>query len=297
MPTKVNLPVNTPRTRQSAEQYAVLIRPQMVVLPLIIYLVVLSAKDGLSFTAGVLGWLMFLCAYGIVTIHNNMSDVNVDIANNRTNNPLASGSISKQGAQLMLYSLIILGVSVAILINVFALIWLGVYVFLGWLYSGKLELKSRGFLALIILAICYGVMPWALGYISSTSRFDYSFVIAAIASFIYVIGIINLKDFKDVSGDRAHGKMTILAKKGEVFAQRFILLFTTIGYYAVISYASLCNLMLLSLLGFLLCFMNIFYIANNQMITSSKYRARYGSFLRIVFFLYVLIVWSIATKT
>jgi len=267
----------------------------MTLLPLIVYAGILVFSDGIShlFTKLVLGWILLLCAYGIVVIHNNLSDLEIDKMNHRVDNPLTTGVLSREDALRAQMVSFAIGSMAALLINVYALIWLAVYIFLGWLYSGVFGFKNKRYLAIVILGISYGVMPWMLGYIALPSTYDSRLIIAAFASFLYVAGIIILKDIKDIRGDKVHKKMTLLVVKGWSFTRRFMLMLTSAGYLVCCICAAIYNHWMLWFLGIFLLLLNVYVLSKRKLFTSSSYRGKYGSALRILFFCYALGVWAV----
>lgn len=270
-------------SHKRADLFAALIRPQMSLLPLIIYFSVIIFHDKANFFTIILGWILLLTSYGIVVIHNDLSDIEVDKANNRQDTPLATNSLSKQDAFHALIVVSVVGVLSALLIHPLAILWLAVYISFGWLYSGGFSLKNRGFFALTILAICYGVMPWILGLIISYAPLDAGSLTVMLASFLYVFGIISLKDFKDIKGDKKHGKMTVLVAKGREYTHRLIVAFTTVGYFVLILFSILQYQWILSLIGVLLMTLNILMLAKQDIISTPPLRAKYGYVSRLLF--------------
>lgn len=136
-----------------------------MVIPWLVYCSVLLGVGVVNTTTYILGLTLMIISYGIVTLHNDIEDRDVDLANNRADIPLANGAVTVQDIRGLMLSLMILGMIATLFLGVNALAWLGVYVCLGWLYSGPANLKGRGVWALVVLGVCYGAMPWILGYI------------------------------------------------------------------------------------------------------------------------------------
>ncbi len=274
-------------------EFARLIRPRMMILPLIIYTSVLIINNGFSIRYFFLGWVLLLSTYGVAVIQNNISDTKIDKVNKRSDNPLATGSLNANDARRALMVSYVVGIIAAFLIQPLATLWFIVCVFLGWLYSGKFAFKNKGYLALLILAICYGIMPWVLSTIASGTTLHLKLVIIMLSSFLYVLGIISLKDFQDAKGDKKHSKMTVLVQKGSIFTQRFILFFTCVGYLVLLIFTIWQKYWLLALAIFLMTLLNAAILNNDKIITSSRFRGRYGKMLRASFFLYAIITYSI----
>lgn len=276
---------------KKADLFASLIRPRMSLLPLTIYLSLIIVHSKASLLTVILGWVLILTSYGIVVIHNDLSDIEVDKENSRQDTPLATNSLSKKDAYIALLVASVVGILSALVIHPLAIAWLITYVGFGWLYSGGLSLKNRGFFALTILAVCYGVMPWILGLIISYAPLDPGSLVVMLASFLYVFGIISLKDFKDVNGDKKHRKMTILVKRGVTYTHRLIVAFTTTGYLTLIIFSTLHYQWILSLVGVLLMTFNILILARQDIISTSRLRARYGNISRLLFFCFAIAIY------
>jgi 4-hydroxybenzoate polyprenyltransferase len=258
---------------------------------MITYLSLIIIHDKASFLTITLGWVLILSSYGIVVIYNDLSDIEIDKANNRQDTPLATNSLSKKDAYNALLVASVVGILSALVIHPLAIAWLIAYVGFGWLYSGGLSLKNRSFFALMILAICYGVMPWILGLIISYAPLDAGALVIMLASFLYVFGIISLKDFKDINGDKKHRKMTVLVKKGAKYTHRFIVALTSTGYSILIIFGALRYHWILSLAGISLMAFNILILARQDIISTSRLRARYGNISRLLFFCFAIAIY------
>lgn len=291
----VNLQARSPQLGSSTE-LATLMRPQMVLIPLIIYTTILVANEGVYLVKFIIGWLVLVSVYGVVTIHNNISDLEIDRANQRKDNPLTTNQITVGNALKLFYLFISIGFIAALLINAITIIWVGVYILLGWLYSGRPLLKNKGFGAVAILGMCYGVMPWVLGYLATSNAIDVRLIVVAITSFLFVVGIISLKDFKDLKGDRAHKKMTLLVRYGAIFTQRFMILLTAVAYILDILYVILCQEVILAYAGAILLIANSLILKQKKMLTSATYRGKWGSNLRLLFFIFSLLLWLVTAR-
>lgn len=265
----------------------------MVLLPLFMYAAVLVGSGHFSLGYVILGWILLVCSYGIVTIHNNISDIKIDRSNRRADNPLVTQGVTRRGALLLLVSLVGIGMLVSVLISMTALVWFFTYIFFGWLYSGRFAFKNKGFLAVIILGLCYGVMPWLLGYSAVSRGIDEPLLVVTLASFFFVVGIINLKDYKDIRGDALHKKMTILVSRGPAFTRTFILAFTTLAYSVLAVYSIFKGLPWACVVGVMLCLLNGVILHSRKIVNSALYRGKYGSMLRVLFFIYAASLWLV----
>jgi 4-hydroxybenzoate polyprenyltransferase len=205
---------------QKAAIYVQAIRPQMVVLPFGVFAAVVTASVGWQPVELVLGLVFLTCAYGIVTLQNDIADQHIDKLNKRADIPLAAGRMNAHEALRYMMWLLAIAICTAVLLTPHSLLWLAGYNVMGWLYSGPLQLKNNGYLAPAILALCYGVSPWLLAMIVTGGAWPPILLPCIVASFLFVYGIISFKDFKDVKGDRAGGKRTLLVLHGPGVVQR-----------------------------------------------------------------------------
>lgn len=263
------------------------LRSSSVVLPWFIYCMVLLSHGTIQLGAYLIGLLLMIISYGIVTVQNDLSDLKIDIANQRKDIPLAQGVISKLNLQQLLFGLICLGFITALFINKDALLWLGIYTFLGWLYSGPVRLKNHGLSAVTILGLCYGVLPWVLGYIAVGQLPTLWVIVMMFGAFLFSAGIISLKDFKDLKGDTLFGKKTLLVTWGQEAVHKFILLFTSIGYLlaavAVYLAPGAADLLYITIIPMTINFM---LLVTRKVLTDAKVRKRNGNLARLLFFIY-----------
>jgi chlorophyll synthase len=262
-----------------------------MVVPWLMYCSVLLAYGVGSVAFYVLGLLLMIVTYGVVTIHNDIEDYAVDVANNRADLPLVNGSIDVQSMRSLMMNLIIVGIIIAFFVGTNTLLWLGMYLFFGWLYSGPINLKGRGVWAVFVLGMCYGVMPWLLGYIVM-SRMPSAYVwLLMAASFVFAAGSISMKDFKDVEGDRLHGKQTLLVKYGGDYIQRLILWSTSLAYcmVGIVLFASIGSVLSLIPIA-VLAIINYVLLATPMIQISSVRRASSGSGAKLLFFVCVMVV-------
>jgi len=235
--------------------------------------------------------LLLAVSYGFVTIYNDLSDSEIDIRNQRKDIPFANGEVSRENLRDLLIGLLIIGWLVALFLNVSTLLWLSVYFFLGWLYSGPLDFKGRGLLAVSILGICYGVMPWLLGYsILAQPPTSWAYIIM-FASFIFAAGIISLKDFKDVKGDTFYGKRTLLVRYGGRVTHKIIVVSTCVSYLFIAgaTYA-LAHSITLTCISVVLLLLNFALLSTKNIRLKSHIRRRNGHLSRTLFFLYAAVL-------
>jgi len=227
-----------------------------------------------------------ITSYGIVTIHNDIEDYEIDVANNRTDIPLVRGTITVRDMLQLMTVLIIVSTTVAILLDPNVLLWLAVYVFLGWLYSGPANFKSRGIWSVLTLGICYGVLPWALGYIVADRLVSLLEVLVIIASCIFSTGIAMLKDFKDVKGDARHNKLTVLVRHGESYVQRAVLLSSSLSYCVlVVAVFSMSHSVIITATIMCAACANLVLLTPSTLLTDGKRRGINGRGAKLLFFI------------
>lgn len=265
------------------------LRPASTLLPFLLSCSVLVAHRA-PLGSYVLALLITVISYGLVTIYNDLSDHLVDTANKRSDIPLASSQITRGSLRQLATGLFAIGFVCALIAGQGALLWLGGYLFFGWLYSGPANFKGRGVLGVIILGLCYGVMPWLLGYsLTAAPITPWGFVLMA-ASFFFASGIVPLKDFKDVKGDALHNKKTLLVLYGSEKTHSIILATTTFAYAVLVAAAYSMAGEVLALLTVLILCLNVFLLASKNITTNRFVRKRSGSAARIVFFFYVAVL-------
>lgn len=273
----MNLPVD-----RRAYYIAQSLRPQMTVLPFIIFAAVTICHDGVSIGLLLLGWLELVSIYGAVALQNDVSDIATDRLNNRSDIPLASGHLSMQDTNRALQAIRIAALVVALLINQWAVIWSVIYLFFGWLYSGRPSFKNRPYLSLIVLALCYGVMPWLLGFIATRPQPNPFTVMLIASSFLFVLFIMPLKDFKDRMGDAKTGKRTLLVVHGFNFTTRYIRTGTVVVCLGLMIGMIPYHHYVLASAAFVLA--SICFLTLNPNVSLRTVR---GNYIRLAFFVYV----------
>lgn len=270
------------------------LRPASALLPFLLCCSVLVAHKETSILPYFLGLLLSVVGYGLVTIYNDLSDYVIDVANKRGDIPLANGLVTRGELQQLTAGLFAIGFIAALFANKEALLWLSVYLFAGWLYSGPANFKGRGSLGVLILGSCYGVMPWLLGFALIGAPLSATDLMVIAASFLFASGVVLLKDFKDLKGDALHGKKTILVLYGSAVVQKIILILTCTGY-GILTLTGILSGQLIPAGGTLvLLAVNIFLLHGKAITKNSLVRKRYGNAARALFFVYaalLTIVW------
>ncbi|MCE7936959.1 hypothetical protein DYH10_04210 [Candidatus Saccharibacteria bacterium CPR2] len=186
-------------------------RPQNMRFTVAVY-IVSGAVFGLSTIAIILGSLIYFLLYGLATIINNIRDVEVDKLN-KTNNPLAKGNVSIQEVKV-LFSIYLLGLIIIQLLlpQPETLIFALTLLFFSLIYSWKVtDIQSRGLIATILLSLMYSGSPVLLAGIYSGY---FPLFQACVLGLLTTAGLL-AKDYKDIKGDKLHGKLTPLVRYGE----------------------------------------------------------------------------------
>lgn len=284
--------MNSLASPEKARSLAQAMRPQMVMLPFLVYLAVVVTNRPNLMTI-FLGLILLLASYGLVTLYNDLSDQTVDRLNQRHDIPLANGQLNRRELGRFMLVLAGIGVLSAGLSGRYILLWFGLYALFGWLYSGPLRLQARSYLALSILGLCYGFMPWLLGVWVSGHDLDMKFWLCALSSWLFVVGIISLKDFKDKKGDAKVGKRTLLVVRGPVFVRRFILC-TTILAYLALAVGLLLVVPLLVVVAIVAGVINSYVLWDKRIISVPEIRATRGNLARMLFFATVISCWLVS---
>jgi len=263
----------------------------MSLIPLVIFSIQVVVAGIFNPFIIFVGWIVFLASYGVVVIWNDIADEKIDKANNRKDTPLATGLLTQHEAKFYLIISSIVASLSAFLLHPFALIWVGIYLVFGWLYSGRPKFKDRSFLALTILALCYGIMPWVLGLVTTSTPVTTEIIIVIVASFVFVFSIISLKDFRDYEGDKKYKKMTVLVTYGKLRTHQIIVTGTSLAYIILTVLCFSRQLYLLAFAGLILATLNFSIL--NQVMTNTHFRNTFGKISRVFFFLFAIIVYAL----
>lgn len=150
---------------------------------------------------------------------NDYSDYEIDRINLKgdKDRPIVSGQASRKE---VLQAAMITG-SVAIVLSALLswrhLLAVVVLLILNVAYSVKpFQISRRGGLAPLILPVGYIVLPFSMGYFLLLPSIGDTLIILTAAYYSHFIGRIILKDYRDVKGDRQHGKLTFLLRRGNL---------------------------------------------------------------------------------
>jgi 4-hydroxybenzoate polyprenyltransferase len=114
---------------------------------------------------------------------------------------------------------------------------------LDYVYSIKpLRISDRGILSQFLLAFAYVYYPFTLGLWSSSSDSNYPWLIS-FGIYLAFVARLLLKDFRDVKGDKKHGKMTFVLRHGVAATCKVSALFWLVAL-VIVAYAVSFNLAL-----------------------------------------------------
>lgn len=161
--------------------------------------------------------LSILCAWYIhAASSNDYSDRFIDEVNlkDAADRPLISKDISFK----QLWVLHASGGLLALLLSVFygwqAVVFTLIILLFDYAYSVKpVRISDRGILSQLILPLAYVAYPFTLGYLATPTVKPYPLILA-LGLYLGFVARLFLKDFRDVKGDRLHGKMTFLLRHG-----------------------------------------------------------------------------------
>lgn len=220
-PTPNNSPV------ELGKKLAKVSRPSSILYSSI--LVALSAVyTGTTTPLVVLYCLLVFQLYVLATMYNNFYDQRTDGINNNTQNLLVTRELSPR--QVTIFTACICTSTVVTLIAIGSYSGLVVtiaYVALLIMYSHPIAaLQSRGLVAPLSLAVCYGVLPLLL---PATGLYDKNIWLACGLQMILLSPVLLAKDYKDEKGDSLVGKKTFLVRHGAAFTMKTAVIWASAG--------------------------------------------------------------------
>ena len=191
-------------------------------------------EDGLpSFSWGyVWATIALASSYVAATCLNDVADRDIDLVNHPRDQgrPLVTGDATVRDLSKLHRIAALLAVAAAI-----ALGWKGLGVVIvslgiGHAYSlPPVRLSFRTYLAPLVLAVAYVLVPYAFGVLASGRRATVADAVFAAALFALFVARINLKDFRDRVGDARFGKPTLLLRFGKTATCTVSLLALVVG--------------------------------------------------------------------
>lgn len=287
----MNLPISLYSSLPLVKNLAKSLRPRTIIISWIIYVSVVVSHTGFNVLHTTLGLILFIATYGIVAIQNDISDYRIDKLNHRSDIPYANDAVTKASLLKLMLGLSLVATMVGALLSPAVLPWVGLYLLLGWLYSGPFNIKSRGIFAAILLGFCYGALPWFIGQSAVNVQPTLQLLAISFASFVFASGVIVLKDFKDVKGDTKAGKRTLLVAKGALYTRRYYLLTTSAAYLILIVQCSLGSQPLMLLIGLVLFAINYLLLRDKILFINTSQRSKKGNWSRGIFFGYAILVY------
>lgn len=193
-----------------------------------------------------------LLIYGGGAVLNNISDAKFD----GKNNPISSGFIGKRSAFLFSIFLNLAGLSMTYPHGRFAVVVGLLLALSGAVYSYFIRVKDRVWCTLF-LGLTHHVLPITLGYYVAKHALDVLYVIFSAAIYVFIVGVILVKDFKDLKRDMAEGRKNIaillgLEKTALVvfsFSVAYTLMTVFLLWYAGVNEAPLLSAMVLATAG------------------------------------------------
>jgi 4-hydroxybenzoate polyprenyltransferase len=166
---------------------------------------------------GTLG-LCFLCMavwYIHATAINDLADYEIDKINlkGHGDRPLVVGAADKQVVRS-----IAIGAGVVGLLAGYAISWqvcalMACVLVLNWVYSmPPFQVSHRGGLAQLLLPLGYVAFPFTLGILALNAPWNQETLLVMAGLYLMFCARVLLKDFRDVKGDKQHGKMTFLLR-------------------------------------------------------------------------------------
>ncbi len=157
-------------------------------------------------------------SYVAATTVNDIADRDIDRINHPRDRgrPLVDGTATPRDLWKVHAVVAIVAVAVAVPVGGPAAAVVGASVGIGWAYSlDPVRLAYRTYLAPLVLAAAYVVIPYALGLSLVRSTPGRGDIIFCAGLFSLFVARINLKDFRDREGDAAFGKPTLLLRFGK----------------------------------------------------------------------------------
>lgn len=165
----------------------------------------------------VLAILLLISWYIHATTINDYADLEIDKINLKTatDRPLLNKGLSS----IKLWSLHYLSAGLALSLSVIygkdAVMFTFVMLLINYAYSLKpLRLSDRGIIAQFVLAFAYVYFPLLLGYWSVAGAGEQFPWLLSIGIYVAFVARTLLKDFRDLTGDKKHGKQTFLVRHG-----------------------------------------------------------------------------------
>jgi 4-hydroxybenzoate polyprenyltransferase len=157
-------------------------------------------------------------SYVAATTVNDVADRAIDAVNHPGDRarPLVTGQADERDLRRLHVLAATLALGAAAAIGPIGVALIVVSLAIGRAYSlPPMRLSYRTYLAPLVLAAAYVIVPYALGVVAAGARFAPADAMLASALFLLFLARINLKDFRDREGDARYGRPTLLLRFGK----------------------------------------------------------------------------------
>ena len=182
-----------------------------------------------------LGLLVILLLHSSFTVQNDVYDYEIDLANKRKS-ALTKKRVTKAALQRFVWYSVLAALA-ASAYNQQKLYFLGfilLFVFLAWCYNcPPLFLSRRPVWSILLLALYYASTPFLFGFTLGGNGSGLAVILFCVALSVQRFSVSILKDYKDVAGDKKHGKQTFLLAYGHRAVALLSILGCALGYLGV----------------------------------------------------------------
>lgn len=174
---------------------------------------------------------IFYPLYALAAAYNNWHDIQTDKFNHRKDNPLTTNHLPKPVVWgfVACNTLLVIG-ALLFMAQPGSFVLISMYLLLSYAYSAPTpRLQARGFVAPLVLAACYGVIPMLLGATQGTPLSFGALAVLTLFQILVLVPSLLAKDYKDLRGDKASGKYTPLVRYGPVAVKRAAMIIATLA--------------------------------------------------------------------
>ena len=200
--------------------YVRMLRYRVAMMMWMFMLLAVAYHDGLQrMSAGtVLAALVLGSAYVGATTVNDIADKEIDLVNHPRDRgrPLVTGDADERALWMVHAAGNIVAVLAAIALGRWGVALTLATIAIGYTYSiGPIRFSYRTYLAPLVLAIAYVLVPYGLGLVVAHARLSTGDALFAGSLYVLFLARIVLKDFRDRDGDARYGKPTLLLRHGK----------------------------------------------------------------------------------
>jgi 4-hydroxybenzoate polyprenyltransferase len=220
----------TPRARLALR----MLRYRVALMLWLFMLLGAAFETGLSSFSWGYVWatLALASSYVAATCLNDVADREIDLINHPKDDgrPLVTGTATVRDLVVLHRIAALLTVGVALPLGWQGLVLTAVSLSIGHAYSlPPVRLSYRTYLAPLVLAVAYVLVPYAFGIIAAGRKPASGDAVFAAALFALFVARITLKDFRDRAGDALFGKPTFLLRFGKPATCTVSLLAVVVG--------------------------------------------------------------------